>query len=272
MSWALLLQCQAVLLHVLEAVGGLSEQALMEAPEVLVARVAQLEPAHFPLPQSGQPLLADRGPSEEDDGRREEGEEEYTRGSDRPKEVPLRDLEDRAAVGTVEDLSLSDLLNAIEGSRSDMVAKIDSVAIEVNLLRTNIRKVVERVTTTEGHVENLQPEVAGVRDTVSSLQKLTFRLEEHIEDAKGRSQRNNLCFMAFPENAKGQSAELFLEEWIATATALRPHELSKFFTVERAHRALVPLTHAMRHHRSTVLFSSSRCNFTVCTDEGITHL
>ncbi|KAJ1091541.1 hypothetical protein NDU88_004661 [Pleurodeles waltl] len=59
------------------------------------------------------------------------------------------------------------------------------------------------------------------------------RLEARLEDAEGRSWRNNV----FPEHAEGSAMESFVENWIKDA--LQPAGLSRVFVVERAHRALV---------------------------------
>ncbi|KAJ1092762.1 hypothetical protein NDU88_005872 [Pleurodeles waltl] len=117
--------------------------------------------------------------------------------------------------------SLKDLMVAIQGSKVGVIHKIDSVAVEVSLLQADLHKVLDRVVTKEKNIEALQTEVSRLHTTVSDQQKLTAWLDERAEDSEG------------------QSADLFLEEWITTV--LKPKRLSKFFLIERAYRALVPL-------------------------------
>ena len=93
-----------------------------------------------------------------------------------------------------------------------MVVKIDAVAIDVNLLRMDLRKAVDRVTEAEGSVLELKQEVKDLKETVSKLSKMSDLLENRAEDAEGRSRSNFLCFVEFPERVAGQSAKLFLEQ------------------------------------------------------------
>ncbi|KAJ1215598.1 hypothetical protein NDU88_003206 [Pleurodeles waltl] len=73
---------------------------------------------------------------------------------------------------TGADLSLADLLMANQNSCNEMVRKIDSIAIDANLLRTDLRKVADRVTTVEQYVDSLQKKVFSLHDTVLNLQKV----------------------------------------------------------------------------------------------------
>ncbi|KAJ1157650.1 hypothetical protein NDU88_010354 [Pleurodeles waltl] len=145
-------------------------------------------------------------------------------------------------LGTLEMVthnpSLADLVEAINYSKAKMVNKIEAVAVDITSLCADLCKVSERVTDTEQNMEVLQREVCSLNATVSGLQKLTLRLDERVEDSKGRSRRKNLHFVGFPEKVEEPSTELFLEEWITTI--LKPESLSYFFTIKRAHRALVP--------------------------------
>ncbi|KAJ1112681.1 hypothetical protein NDU88_000942 [Pleurodeles waltl] len=68
---------------------------------------------------------------------------------DKPEEVPQGDPEDWVDAQTADGPSLSDLMDAIKGSWTEMVAKLGSVAINVNLFRTDLRKVADRVKETK---------------------------------------------------------------------------------------------------------------------------
>ncbi|KAJ1162555.1 hypothetical protein NDU88_003023 [Pleurodeles waltl] len=67
-------------------------------------------------------------------------------------------------------LSLADLMEAIKGTPTELTTKIDLVAIDVNLLRVDLRGVVDRVTTTETNVGELQQEMVTLRDIIFSQQ------------------------------------------------------------------------------------------------------
>ncbi|KAJ1090265.1 hypothetical protein NDU88_003400 [Pleurodeles waltl] len=64
------------------------------------------------------------------------------------------------------------------------------------------------------------------------------KIMECLEDQEGRARRNNIRVVVVPEGAEGPSVELLLGTLIVDS--LCPKRLSKFFTVERAHRAPVP--------------------------------
>ncbi|KAJ1173426.1 hypothetical protein NDU88_005261 [Pleurodeles waltl] len=71
--------------------------------------------------------------------------EQVTHGKDR---THINTPDD--TLGTVEscdpqDPSMSDILNEIKGTRTELVTKIDTVAVDVTLLRATLCKVAERV-------------------------------------------------------------------------------------------------------------------------------
>ncbi|KAJ1184660.1 hypothetical protein NDU88_001463 [Pleurodeles waltl] len=57
-----------------------------------------------------------------------------------------------------EELSHAELLAAIQGSQVVLQGKIEAVAVEVNLLRTDLRKVSDKVKVVEGSIVDLQAE------------------------------------------------------------------------------------------------------------------
>ncbi|KAJ1103548.1 hypothetical protein NDU88_000970 [Pleurodeles waltl] len=101
---------------------------------------------------------------------------------------------------------------AITSFKEEMFVKMDTVVTEVDLFQADFRNMLERVSVAEGHVNKLQQEVEPLKKTVVDLRAATTRMEDHIEDVKGLSRRNNLHFRGFPERAERQSVEMFLEE------------------------------------------------------------
>ncbi|KAJ1210411.1 hypothetical protein NDU88_005775 [Pleurodeles waltl] len=124
-----------------------------------------------------------------------------------------------------------------QGSKSEVDNKIETVAIEAKLLRTDLHMVAENFAVTEQNVDTLQRDVRNLCSTVTDLQKLTTCLDEHITDAEGCSQRNNLSFMGFRES-RG-TLHRTIPRGVETMS-LQPKKLSKFFTIEWAHKALAP--------------------------------
>ncbi|KAJ1148842.1 hypothetical protein NDU88_001666 [Pleurodeles waltl] len=117
-------------------------------------------------------------------------------------------------------------------------AKLEVVTVDVTLLRAGLKKVTEKVTTTETDIARLQPTSKRLEEQVRFLTTEHEKMEAHLEDQEGRARRNNVIVVEVPEGAEGPSVELFLET--QTKDSLRPKRLSKFFTDERAHRAPVP--------------------------------
>ncbi|KAJ1191839.1 hypothetical protein NDU88_001154 [Pleurodeles waltl] len=59
--------------------------------------------------------------------------------------------------------SRAELLAAVQGSRVALEGKIETVAVEVNLLRADLRKVSDKVKVAEGSIVALQMEVGALR-------------------------------------------------------------------------------------------------------------
>ncbi|KAJ1209781.1 hypothetical protein NDU88_005154 [Pleurodeles waltl] len=110
----------------------------------------------------------------------------------------VRTAETPATDSKTHNLLTSDLLIVIHNSKTEVANKIEEVAVDVTLLHMDLRNVSDRVTMTDENEEELHQEVRNLRTTVSTLQKLTARLDEHIEDSEGRSRRNNLHFFRIP--------------------------------------------------------------------------
>ncbi|KAJ1207964.1 hypothetical protein NDU88_003354 [Pleurodeles waltl] len=130
-----------------------------------------------------------------------------------------------------EEPSRAKLLAPIQGSRVALEGKIETVAVEVNLLRAGLRKVAE------SSIAELQTEVGALRKQIVQATSTLRRLEAGLEDTERRSRQNNVRLLGFPECAEGSAMEFFVANWIRDV--LQPTGLSRVFVVERAHRALV---------------------------------
>ncbi|KAJ1148086.1 hypothetical protein NDU88_000927 [Pleurodeles waltl] len=79
---------------------------------------------------------------------------------------------------------MADHMFAIQESKSEVVQKKFDVAIELNLLREDLRKVLEGPAQMEKNVKTLQQELGVLRSTVLDIQRLTARLDDRVEDAE----------------------------------------------------------------------------------------
>ncbi|KAJ1188134.1 hypothetical protein NDU88_004899 [Pleurodeles waltl] len=84
--------------------------------------------------------------------------------------------------------SRSELLAAIQGSRVALEGKRETVAVEVNLLRADLRKVSNKVKAADGTISELQSEVGTLRTQMAQATSTVGRLEAWQEDAEGRSE------------------------------------------------------------------------------------
>ncbi|KAJ1129903.1 hypothetical protein NDU88_008264 [Pleurodeles waltl] len=103
------------------------------------------------------------------------------------------------------------------------------LAVEVNLLRADLRKVSDKVKVAEGSIVELQTEVGALRKQMVQASSTVGRLAARLEGAEGRSQRNNIRLLGFLERAEGSVAETFVENWIKDV--LQPAGLSRVFVV-----------------------------------------
>ena len=132
---------------------------------------------------------------------------------------------------------LSEILEAIQASRSALEGQIGGVQVEVALVRQDLRNAVDRVTEVEGRVSELEDTVKELQSTVLRLSSKSSELEFRAEDAECRARRNNLRFVGFPEDIEGRRTEDFLEQWIRSW--IPKDKLSPCFVLERAHRSLI---------------------------------
>ncbi|KAJ1146641.1 hypothetical protein NDU88_012905 [Pleurodeles waltl] len=131
------------------------------------------------------------------------------------------------------ELSRAELPVAIQDSQVALEGKIETVAVEVNLLRVDLSKVLEKGKVAEGSIVELQSEKGTLWTQMAQATSTVGRLE----DAEGRSRWNNVRLLGFPEHAEGSAVESFVENWIKDVLQLAG--LSRVFFVECAHRALV---------------------------------
>ncbi|KAJ1189108.1 hypothetical protein NDU88_005859 [Pleurodeles waltl] len=126
------------------------------------------------------------------------------------------------------------ILQAILDTKITLEAKIGSVTEDLNILRTDQHALADRVSELERDTVAIPRSVEDLQSQLVHLSTEVDSLKRRAEDAEGRSRRNNIRMVGFPERAEGLSAELFIEKWL-TDTILKDN-IPKFFSVERAHR------------------------------------
>ena len=139
-------------------------------------------------------------------------------------------LADTAAV----EPSLADIMTAIQGIQVTLEGKMDSISTEVNLLRADFGKMKERIKDNQGAVTMLQSENKDLKSQVMELQKTTDKIVDKLDEYEGRMRRNNIRITGVPEKMEGPTVDLFVEELVSKR--LKARGLSKYFSVERAHR------------------------------------
>ncbi|KAJ1092038.1 hypothetical protein NDU88_005152 [Pleurodeles waltl] len=101
------------------------------------------------------------------------------------------------------ELSRAELLQAIQGSPMALENKIETVAIKVNLLRTDLRKISNKVCLAERSIEELQMKLATLKKQVPAAESRAGALEARVEDSEELTRRNNVRLLGFPERAEG---------------------------------------------------------------------
>ena len=129
---------------------------------------------------------------------------------------------------------LDRILAAIVTTRESLETKVDSVAVGLNLLRDDHRKLTYRVSQSEKDITELKPAVVEVQKAVIDLTGRIRYLEGRAEDAEGRNRRSNLLIVGLPEEMEGRDPLSFLEDWIKSF--MPKDSLTPFFSLERAHR------------------------------------
>ncbi|KAJ1107017.1 hypothetical protein NDU88_004414 [Pleurodeles waltl] len=81
---------------------------------------------------------------------------------------------------TSDEPSHAELLAAIQGSRVALEGKIQTVAVEVNLLRVDLQKVPDKVKVAEGSIVELQSEVRALQKQMVQANSAVGRLEVHM--------------------------------------------------------------------------------------------
>ncbi|KAJ1209440.1 hypothetical protein NDU88_004818 [Pleurodeles waltl] len=91
------------------------------------------------------------------------------------------------APATMGEPTRAELLAAVHGARVALEGKIETLAVEVNLLQADLCKVSDKVKVADGTIVDLQTEVGTLRKQMAQVTSIVGTLEGQLEDAEGRS-------------------------------------------------------------------------------------
>ncbi|KAJ1091175.1 hypothetical protein NDU88_004302 [Pleurodeles waltl] len=87
-------------------------------------------------------------------------------------------------LGDGSEPSQADLLAVIQGTRMALEFNIETVSIDVNLLRADLRKVANKVETAEGNILVLQGEVVALKRQMAQMTTVRHDLEWRVKMQK----------------------------------------------------------------------------------------
>ena len=111
-------------------------------------------------------------------------------------------------------LHLDKVLEAIKTTREALENKIDSVVIDVGLLRADHKKIAEKVDINKLLLADIQPKVGDNTENIARLTEKMEVLEKRMEDLEGRDRRSNIRIIGIPEGTEESDMVKFLEKWI----------------------------------------------------------
>ena len=116
-------------------------------------------------------------------------------------------------------LHLDKVLEAIKTTREALEHKIDSVVIDVGLLRADHKKIAEKVENNKLLLADIQPKVGDNTENIARLTEKMEVLERRMEDLEGRDRRSNIRVIGIPEGTEESDMVKFLENWIREEVA-----------------------------------------------------
>ncbi|KAJ1140068.1 hypothetical protein NDU88_006429 [Pleurodeles waltl] len=158
--------------------------------------------------------------------------------------------------------NLDTILKEIRDSRQAIENKLGMITMEINIIKDDQTKLSDRLKQRESTVAEILLTHNDNKNAIERLQQQMEILQERVEDAEGRSRRNNIHIIGLPEGKEGSNPTRYIETWLQSIAKDR---LSVYFVVEIAHPKL-----CITHDQKTHFFDSPDL---VCTwlDENIPH-
>lgn len=136
--------------------------------------------------------------------------------------------------GGSEQSNFTALMQAIATCQTTLTGKIDSLHMDMGLIRKDMDKFRHRLTETEHRIGAAEDTLHDHTATLHTLKTKVKALELRAEDAENRNRRNNLRVVGLPEGVEGSDPTAFTENLLRSL--LPQAQFSPFFVVERAHR------------------------------------
>ncbi|KAJ1187167.1 hypothetical protein NDU88_003946 [Pleurodeles waltl] len=128
---------------------------------------------------------------------------------------------------------LDTILQEIRDSRQAIENRLDMITTDMNIMKDDQAKLSYRLKQTESTVADILPTHNDNKNAIAKLQQQMEALQERIEDAEGRSRRNNIRIIGLPEGKEGNDLTQYIETWMQS---IAKDKMSIHFVVERAHR------------------------------------
>ncbi|KAJ1197601.1 hypothetical protein NDU88_001457 [Pleurodeles waltl] len=107
--------------------------------------------------------------------------------------------------------SLSEIMAAIHDMKGSLEPWLDAVAVDVGLLRADLQKVSEKVSTAETDIARLESTPKALEEQVRFLTVEHGRMAARLEDQEGRVQRNNIRAVGVQGMIGGKKKEQHLQ-------------------------------------------------------------
>lgn len=153
-------------------------------------------------------------------------------GPEQAANAPSDDA-DRAP-GEPTEPSNKEILGAIQAAHASTTAQLDTITIDISLLRQDMQKLRERTTEVEQRVSRLEDTARPLPSDLARVQKQLAEMTDKADDIENRLRRNNVRLVGLPEGVEGRAPEKFMEDWLKSTFG--PEPFSSLLAIERAHR------------------------------------
>lgn len=141
------------------------------------------------------------------------------------------ELNPPTAIGT-DKLDL--ILKKIRDSRAAIELQIGTLSTNLTLLKADHDKLTDKVKDHKILLDDLVPQQTATTAQLDQVKRQLKGMQEKLDDAEGRSRRNNVRILGIPERSEGTNPTQFIEDWLRDTVV--KEGLSQLYAVERAHR------------------------------------
>ncbi|KAJ1179269.1 hypothetical protein NDU88_004503 [Pleurodeles waltl] len=129
-----------------------------------------------------------------------------------------------------------EILLGVLDIKTSLEPKIDTLRIDMVLLREDHKKLKECIESTDSTLASFRPMVSDTSAHIKALEDEVDYLRKCADDQEGMSRHNSVYIVGSQEQDEGPSMEFYLEEWFSTTILQDKH--STFLSMGRAHRVL----------------------------------